>query len=419
MSEVDTIITSNSNISTSKIRRSPVWLYYLIQMMQSFGQNLSYQYFPIYVRKLGATESQMGLMTATQNVTSTFFQPFWGRASDRLGRKRFLILGFFIAGVTAILLGFSRTPTDAIIIIAINGLGISIVAPSWAGSIADYTESGKRAGFIGRMNSVAYSYVAVMFLLVSLISFTSTIEELVQFRIIVVLSGINILLAMMFAFFLIDLRSQKTKEFQMGLFEALKDKMFVKFLSVMFVWWLTMSFAWSFFPIVMNDVVHATAWQIALLTFSATIVQAYSSNKWGNITDKIGPKKAAAIGLSTFMFIPLGFALAKEWWHLFFPQLISGFGIGGGFTALQAYLLDIAGEEKAGYYSGTYQILWGIITFFGSLSGGIVLQYYKAQVGLIQAVTTLLLIIAGLRLLASLLFLKLPDSRERTSNPLK
>ena len=391
-------------------RKSPKWLFYLIQMLQSFGQNLSYQYFPIYSRKLGASETQMGLLTAVQNVATTLFQPIWGKTSDRIGRRIFLIIGFFVAGFAATLLAFVRTPVEAILVIGINGLGLSIVAPAWAGAIADYTDESHRGEFIGNLVSVGSAYVTIAFLVVAYLAYQSSFSELKQFRAIILVSGLNLLLAFLLSFFLIDI-NKKPEGNGLGIFAPLHDSLFRKFLIVILLWWLSMSFAWSYFPIVMNDIVEANAWQIALLSIVATAVQAYVALKWGAVTDRIGARRATMIGLSLFSIVPIGFAFATEWWHLIFAQLIAGFAIGAGFAALQAYILNIAGEENAGYYFGTYQILWGFVTFGGSFVGGVTLDFLASRIGLASAVTYMLLLIAGFRFITTYLFSYLPDSR--------
>ncbi|MEM2666923.1 MAG: MFS transporter, partial [Candidatus Bathyarchaeia archaeon] len=42
---------------------------------------------PYAVRELGASSSEMGWLQSTSNISNNIMQIFWGRLSDRLGRR--------------------------------------------------------------------------------------------------------------------------------------------------------------------------------------------------------------------------------------------------------------------------------------------------------------------------------------------
>jgi len=180
-------------------------------------------------------------------------------------------------------------------------------------------------------------------------------------------------------------------------------------------WWLWMSLAWSYFPIVISDVAQATVVQVAILGIVATITQAFSSFYLSDYIDKIGVKRSVVIGFLPFSIVPLFFAYATSWEHLILPQLIAGAGIGFGFTAMQTYIIEIAGSEKAGTYQGTYQILRGFITFGGSYFGGWFLGWLKERLDgdLNEAARLALLGIFGLRLFSTVIMaIFLPDFKK-------
>ena len=87
--------------------------------------------------------------------------------------------------------------------------------------------------------------------------------------------------------------------------------------------------------------------------------------------------------------------------------MISGIGIGFGFTALRSYIIEIGGADRAGNYQGVYQLLWGLTTFSGSFLGGVILEFVITFVGDIStALTYMLLIIAGLRFSSNIVIFK-------------
>ncbi len=388
-------------------------------MMLSFSQNLAYQYIPLYNQKLGADEVEMGLMTAVQNVFSTGLSPIWGKISDQKGRRLFLLIGSFTATVSAFTLVFARNPNDVLISIAINSIGLSMLIPAWQGAIADYTEGQDRGSFIGKIVGSSYAYVTLALILYSFFAPSLPITEIEQYRILMIVSASNFGIMIFLSWLVLDVRKNGETRKQYSLFEPFKDKTYRRFLIVILFWWFWMSLAWSYFPTVIAGVINASVSEVAWMAIAGTVVQAISSYKMGSLIQRIGERKSIILGFLTFTIVPINFAFATEWWHLLPAQIISGIGIGFGFTALQTYILNIAGSEKAGNYQGTYNLLWGIVTFVGSYFGGWMLLWLKDTVGTLPlALTYALLIVAMLRFFSNFIMIFfLPDSNANKTQP--
>ncbi len=393
-------------------KRSPKAIFYLIQAFLSFGENLGYQYLPIYTRRLGATETQMGLLTSVQNVSKTIFQPSFGRMSDKYGRKKFMLIGAFIAMTASTIMAFAQNPVQVIVAIGFNAFGISILFPAWQGAIADYTHGLKRGGFMGRLLGVSYIYISLALIsYVFLVPLVAT-EEIQQFRLIIIMAAVNFALVAFMSYILIDIRHLDRPLQRESIFTPLKDPVYRKFLAVVLYWWFFMSLAWSYFPLVIADVVKATPIEVAYMAITATVIQAFASYRLADHIDRFGERKSISIGFVSFTVVPLTYAFATEWWHVIPAQMISGIGIGFGFTALRSYIIEIGGSKRAGNYQGIYQLLWGIVTFTGSFSGGLLLDWYVDYLGgdISKALTTGLLIIAAFRLSSNIIIYKfLPE----------
>lgn len=344
--------------------------FYVFQMFISFAQNLSFQFLPIYTRKLGASNIQMGLLTAVQNVFSSLFSPFWGNKSDKHGRRIFLFLGGLTTFSSAIAIAIASGPVQVIFAVGINSIGLSMILPAWAGAMADYSEGQSRGSFVGRIAGVGYVYVTFALLFFTVLIPQLPDNELTQYRVIMWIAVANFAMVILIAWFFIDIKNGNDKSRKLSIIDPLRDSTYRRFLIIILFWWLWMSLAWSYFPIVIADVAQATITQVAILGIVATITQAFSSFYLSGYIDKIGIRRSVVIGFLPFGIVPLFFAFATSWEQLIIPQLIAGMGIGFGFTAMQAYIIEIAGSEKAGTYQGTYQILWGFITFGGSFFGG-------------------------------------------------
>lgn len=408
----EVIDQKKGDISEDIEKRSPKALFYFIQAFLSFGENLGYQYLPIYTRRLGATEIQMGLLTSVQNVSKTIFQPSFGRLSDVYGRKKFMLLGAFIAMTAAIVMVFAQGPVQVIVAIGFNAFGISILFPAWQGAIADYTQGQRRGGFMGRLMGVSYIYISVALATYIFVVPAFTTNELQQFRLIIAMAAANFALVTLMSYLLLDLKNVDRARQRESIFTPLKDPTYRRFLAVVLYWWFFMSLAWSYFPLVISDVVKATPVEVAYMAISATIIQAFASYRLADYIDRFGERKSISIGFISFTVVPVTYAFATEWWHVIPAQVIGGIGIGFGFTALRSYIIEIGGSKRAGNYQGIYQLLWGIVTFVGSFSGGVLLDWYVDYLDgdISRALTTVLLVIAGLRLSSNIVIHKfLPE----------
>lgn len=418
MVEIGSAQTEIDDMTTGSMQKSPKSLYFVFQMLLSFSQNLAFQYIPLFNKKLGADEIQMGLLTSVQNVFSTGFSPFFGRWSDVCGRKLFLITGAFIATTSAITMTLANTPTQVIVSVGVNSFGLSMIIPAWNGAIADYTKGQKRGGFIGRLLGASYGYVTIALLVYAFAAPLLPISEIEQYRLIIGISALNFGLTILVSWRIIDLRDPNKGTRKDSIFTPLRDRNYRNFLIVILFWWFWMSLAWSYFPTVIASVIEASVSEVAWIAVSATIVQAFASYKMGDLIDTMGPRKSIFLGFLSFSIIPINFAYATEWWHLIPAQMIGGIGIGFGFSALQTYIIEIAGSDRAGNYQGTYNLFWGIVTFIGSFLGGIILERMKVHFGsLEQALFWALLAVAIFRLLSNIImYYYLPEAKSSISN---
>lgn len=398
-----------------QVKRNTMRWFYVFQMFLSFAQNLSYQFLPIYNRKLGASSTQMGLMTAVQNVFSSLFSPFWGNQSDKYGRKLFLALGGLTTFGSAIAIAVANGPVQVIFAVGVSSIGLSMILPAWAGAMADYSEGKPRGGFVGRIAGVGYAYVTVVLIIILFLIPSLPDDEVQQYRIIMWVAAINFAMVVILSWFFIDIKlGSKDGRPKYSILDPLRDPIYRRFLTIILFWWLWMSLAWSYFPIVISDVVEADVRQVAILGVVATISQAISSYTLSDFIDKVGVRRSVIIGFLPFSVVPLFFAFATSWYHIILPQLIAGIGIGFGFTAMQTYILEVAGSEKAGTYQGTYQILWGFVTFGGSFFGGWFLGKLEIYLDDLNEATKLALIgIFTLRLFSNIAMIKfLPDVKK-------
>jgi MFS family permease len=135
-------------------RSSAAALYTLLSVMfiNMLGFGVIVPFLPFYAASFHATPWQIGLVFSAYSIGSFFGEPFWGRLSDRIGRKPILI-----STVTANCLCYGALAFAPSIWFAI---GIRVIGGMCAGNgsvvqgyIADVTRPEDRAGRMARLGA--------------------------------------------------------------------------------------------------------------------------------------------------------------------------------------------------------------------------------------------------------------------------
>jgi len=90
---------------------------------------------------------------ATYSLMHLLFAPFWGRLSDRIGRRPVILIGLSGYGITFILFGFTDQLGMMFVIRILSGAISSATLPTALAYVADITEEDERSQGIGLMTA--------------------------------------------------------------------------------------------------------------------------------------------------------------------------------------------------------------------------------------------------------------------------
>ena len=420
----------------------------IIAVANSSSQQLYFNYTSLLAVGIGASTIQMSFITAIQNLGSALLQGVFGKASDKLGRKIILLLGFLIATITTCILAFMTSPIVFMVIIAIYSLGVSMVIPAWNALLGDISTEKTRTKLISTMSMIGtIGSSLILLILGSVTDFlpgklmnhvpldifnynTSKISNFLSFkhiekvpwgivdkyRIMIFIGAFIFAIAAIVVILIQETNKSKDDKKNGSFLQTLKDKNFLTLALITSIWWFVMSFLWPITPFVIKNL-NPTNLQVALLSVMFAISSAGGQWIAGRIADKIGRRLTAFIGFVVLCSVPLIFAFSFEWYIILFANFFGGMGNGIAVVAMNSEILFLAGSEKRGIYTGVYNVIMGVCTFTGSFVSGIIFNAMLETIDFAQAARIFLLAIAGARLIASIPTLLLSRKGEnRKSN---
>ncbi|WP_448379110.1 MFS transporter [Fervidobacterium sp.] len=124
---------------------------FLIVLADMLGFGLIIPLLPYYVKQFGATDLMVGLLSMVYPLGQIFAAPLIGRFSDKVGRKRALLLSVGGTFLSLLTLGFARSITVILLSRLIDGLtgGNITVAQSYISDFTDEKNRAKSLGLIG------------------------------------------------------------------------------------------------------------------------------------------------------------------------------------------------------------------------------------------------------------------------------
>lgn len=184
-----------------------------------------------------------------------------------------------------------------------------------------------------------------------------------------------------------------------------------KFILISFLFTFIWSTAWPIFPLAQVFKYHMNEFQIAVIDVIGGMSTLSLSHIVGKLVDKF-KTKVMFLGRLALATYPLAYALSPNVSYIYIAYLMSGF-TNSASISYTAYIFDNTSYEEKKSAIALYTLFNGIAAFAGASVSSIIFSYISVHFGIILSINLLMLSIGILRILSSLLYLKIREIPRR------
>jgi len=356
-----------------------VFILSAVSFLNDVGGETIKRTIPLFLTNvLGVKTGIVGIIEGVGEATPQIFQLISGNLSDRLKKRKGLILfGQALRSLMVFLFWAGSWPI-VLILRFLDRSGKGITGAPRDALISLSSEDGKKGRSFG-LNRTMDNAGAVFGLLAAalIIHFAQKGQmtlEVATFQKIVLLAVIPLFLALIFIFLFVADKDEETVYNKLE-FNKKLGKKFYKFLGLSFLFTLGNS-SDGFLILRAQNLGTSLAiifLFLAILNLSASVV----SLPAGNLSDQLGRKKLLLGGWFLYALIYLGFGVASSFWSVFVLFLLYGFYYGATEGVAKALVADVVPKDRQGTAFGIYNMVVGLTLFPASVLAGYLWQYFS------------------------------------------
>jgi len=336
-----------------------------------------------FAMALGATNGQIGALSATTNLASALGLLPGARLSERSGRrKRIVVLTGGLAGrllliAVASLPLFLGSPAIIYAVVAFFALRAffnQVGYPAWSGLVADLVPKAIRGRYLGARN---------IGLAIAALIFTPLAGRLIEsiggvggYQVsLVVAAVIGLIATVVFSRIKEPQPTHPVNASQTHGISSLSllrgHRQFARFTGVALIWNLSLMIAGPFFSVHLVRNLHGTPTQIGLLAAAYSVGNILGQRLWGRLNDRRGAAWVMRVTGLLIPVVPVMWSTAPGPWWLLPVELTSGFMWSGYLLANFNLLLGLAPESQRERFVAIYQTVVFGAAFVGPLIGAV------------------------------------------------
>jgi MFS family permease len=321
---------------------------------------------PVYAHDLGASGLYIGLIFGSFSLSRAFLLTYFGRRSDRQGRKPFIVFGLFAYTLVSLAFIWARHVETLILIRFFQGMASAMIMPAIQAYIGDITPEGREGFTMGLFNMSMFLGLSIGPLIGGVMHDRYSLDTSFASM------GILTLLGLLLSLFLLPptkserIASRRAKPF--GWKKILQDRETVGLFLFRFAYAACIGVIWSFLPVLADSEFSLSSTSIGFLVMLGVFSSGLMHVPMGFLADRVNRKMMVVTGGLIVCYSIFSF----QWTNSLIDLLVASvmFGIGGG-VAMPALMALAVLKGNATYAMGSIMGLLAMAHSLGMLLGSL------------------------------------------------
>ena len=321
---------------------------------------------PIYAHDLGASGLYIGLIFGAFSISRTFLLPYFGRQSDKKGRKPFIVAGLFAYTVVSLAFILSNSVESLIALRFLQGIASAMIMPAVQAYVGDITPAGREGFTMGLFNMSMFLGLSIGPLIGGIISDRFSLDTSFASM------GFLTFLCFMLSFF--QLPPTKSERVVGRGIEPLAWKWVLRDKEMAGLFFFRLAYAasigviWSFLPILADLEFSLSSSSIGILVTIGVFSSGLLHLPMGFMADRVNRKMMVVAGGLIITYAIFSFDWADSFGDLLSASVLFGLGGGIAMPALMALAVLKGGETDA---MGSVMSLLAMAHSLGMLAGSL------------------------------------------------
>jgi multidrug resistance protein len=333
---------------------------------------------PVYAYELGASGLYIGLVFGAFSLSRTFFLPYFGRLSDKKGRKPLIVAGLLAYALISIGFILSKNVETLIIIRFIQGISSAMLIPVIQAYVGDITPEGSEGLSMGMFNMSMFFGLSLGPLAGGMINEHFSLNTSFLCMGILAFLGFSLCL-----FLLPPTKSERAvsrKKEVVSWKKLLRDKDLAGLFFFRFAYAACVGVVWGFLPVLADSEFHLSSSYIGILVMLGVFIAGVMQTPMGYMADRFDKRIMILIGGFIIAFAILLFNWADGFGDLFTANVLIGIGGGIAMPALMALAVLKGKTTKAmGSVMGIITMAHSSGMLTGSLVAGLMMDMFQLR----------------------------------------
>ncbi len=333
---------------------------------------------PVYARNMGAGGIYIGLIFGAFSISRTFLLPFFGRWSDRRGRKPFIIIGLFSYALVSVAFIVFTEVFQLIIIRFFQGIASAMVMPVIQAYIGDITPKGREGFVMGLFNmslffGLSLGPVAGGF-----------INDHVNLKAAFACMGVLAMIGVLLSLWLLPPTKEEvvlhTGRPPLGWRAILADRIIIALFAFRLAYTAGIGIIWGFLPVLADARFHLSSSHIGILVMLGVLVSGLIQTPMGYLADRINRKAMVLAGGLVAGLAVLAYQFADSHAQLFAASVLFGLGGGTAMPAVMAVAVLKGHQAKAmGSVMSVLTVAHSLGMLLGAVLAGVMMDWYNLR----------------------------------------